>query len=101
MTPGPGPRAAPAVVPASTTCSLPARVIRSCWLDTADYSMAEQNWSPDAIGASRIPHNEIPGPGALSGISPGHAINAKAYFNPDTHRWQLTLPDLTTGGTIA
>ena len=29
------PRAAPAVVPASTTCSLPARVMRSCWLDTA------------------------------------------------------------------
>src|ERR1700691_279210 len=27
-------RAAAAVVPASTTCSRPARVIRSCWLDT-------------------------------------------------------------------
>src|SRR5690242_666712 len=34
MTPGSAGRAAPAVVPASTTCSLPARVIRSCWLDT-------------------------------------------------------------------
>src|SRR5580658_3312639 len=32
-------RAAPAVVPACTTCSLPARVMRSCWLDTADSLM--------------------------------------------------------------
>jgi len=40
-------------------------------------------------------------PVAFSGISPGDAINANVYFNTATHRWQLTLTDLTTGGTIA
>ena len=40
-------------------------------------------------------------PVAFSGISPGDAINANVFFNAATHRWQLSLTDLTTGGTIA
>src|ERR1700732_2400292 len=44
-------RAAPAVVPACTTCSLPARVMRSCRLDTADSLMVIVDWLPDATGA--------------------------------------------------
>ena len=40
-------------------------------------------------------------PVAFSGISPGDAINANVYFNAATHHWQLTLTDVTTGGTIA
>ena len=40
-------------------------------------------------------------PVAFSGISPGDAINANVYFNTATHKWQLTLTDVTTGGTIA
>jgi hypothetical protein len=40
-------------------------------------------------------------PVAFSGIGPGDAISANVYFNTSTRHWQLTLTDLTTGGTIA
>ena len=42
-----------AVVPASVTCSRPARVIRSCWLDTAGSFDVGMSPLPDAIGARR------------------------------------------------
>ena len=40
-------------------------------------------------------------PVSFSGISPGDAISMGVYFNSATHHWQLTLTDVTTGGTIA
>ena len=40
-------------------------------------------------------------PVSFSGISPGDAISLSVYFNSATHHWQLTLTDVTTGGTIA
>src|ERR1700722_15738624 len=63
MTSGPPSRTAPAVVPAGTTCSLPARVMRSSWLDTADSSMVGRGWLPDAIGAGA--RRGLTGPGQL------------------------------------
>jgi hypothetical protein len=40
-------------------------------------------------------------PAAFTGISPGDAISVNVFFNAATHHWQLTLTDLTTGGTVA
>src|SRR6516164_607977 len=37
----------------------------------------------------------------FSGVSPGDAIKVSVYFNASTHRWQLRLSDMTTGGSIS
>jgi hypothetical protein len=40
-------------------------------------------------------------PVAFTGINPGDAISANVYYNATTQHWQLTLTDLTNGGSIA
>jgi hypothetical protein len=40
-------------------------------------------------------------PVGFSGVSPGDAISVAVFYNSTTHRWQLGLTDLTTGGKIA
>jgi Peptidase A4 family len=40
-------------------------------------------------------------PAAFSGVNPGDAISVNVYFNATTHRWQLGLTDLTSGGQVA
>src|SRR6516164_891220 len=47
-------RTAPAVVPACTTSSLPARVMQSCGLDTVDSLKAGEGWLPDATGVRAL-----------------------------------------------
>src|SRR5215831_18651418 len=80
---------APAVVPASTTCSLPARVIRSCWLDTVCSFIVEQNWLPDAIG-------DEPDPAHRYCRVWTRALEPALMARPR----RGTLPDTSSGGAL-
>src|SRR5580698_4118414 len=69
-------RAALTVVPASTTCSRPARVIRSCWLDTV-YSlvvglMTGRTGYPMLSGRKPAARVSIPGAIKVSGGRDDH-----------------------------
>jgi hypothetical protein len=77
------------------------RDLATAWCKTVEQVGVEVGCSGGTASYSAFYEMFPNAPVAFSGIGPGDAISANVYFNTSTRHWQLTLTDLTTGGTIA